>query len=337
MTETTVALVPCENYDPNRVAHAIAQQFGLLGGVERFVRPGDTVLVKPNLIAPRSHRQCPAQTHPEVILAVVRFLKDFGARPFVGDSSAWANAATCIRALELTEPLARLGVPVRQLDNPKKCRLGPGKTYVRISKTALEADVIVNLPKFKAHQQLMTTFAVKNLFGCVSGKRKALWHFRRGGDVTGFCELLIDIYRYLRPALTIVDGIVAMEGQGPIRGTNKPLGWLVGGTDPIAVETVCGRLVNLAPQQIPIVRTARQMGFGCAQIERIDVAGDALPTEPCTDFQLAEQVPIQFTFGRVCRSIARQIAFVARHRRRWQCEKSDRLPAPVRRVSDPSA
>lgn len=314
MTDHTVALVRCHDYDPGRVARAIARQFDLLGGIERFVRPGDAVLVKPNLIAPRSHNQYPTQTHPQVILAVARLLKDCGARPFVGDSPAWTNASTCIGALELIEPLARLGVPVRQLDNPRRCCLGPGKSPVGISSAALDADVIVNLPKFKAHQQLVTTFAVKNMFGCVSGKRKALWHFRRGDAVTGFCELLIDIYRHVRPALTIVDGIVAMEGQGPIRGTSKPLGWLIGGVDPISVETICGRLINLVPEQIPVVRTARQMGYGCTEIARIDVAGDALPAEPCTDFQFAEQVPIKFTFGRVCRSMGRQIALLARNR-----------------------
>ncbi len=314
MTDHTVALARCHDYDPGRVARAIARQFDLLGGIERFVKPGDSVLVKPNLIGPRSHRRYPTQTHPEVVLAVVRLLKDCGARPFVGDSPAWTNAATCIGVLELAEPLARLGVPVRQLDNPRKRRLGPAKSHVWISSAALDADVIVNLPKFKAHQQLVTTFAVKNMFGCVSGKRKALWHFRRGDDMAEFCELLIEIYRALRPALTIVDGIIAMEGQGPIRGTNRPLGWLIGGVDPISIETICGRLINLAPEQIPIVRTARQMGYGCAEITRIDVAGDALPTEPCTDFQFAEQVPIKFTFGRVCRSIGRQIAFLARSR-----------------------
>lgn len=312
MTDKTVALLRCQDYDPDRVARAIARQFELLGGIERFVRPSDTVLIKPNLIAPRPHLDCPAQTHPEVILAVARLLKDYGAKPFVGDSSAWANAPTCIRALGLTEPLARLGVPVRQLDHPRACRLGPGKDRVHFSCAALDTDVIINLPKFKAHQQLVATFAIKNMFGCVSGKRKALWHFRRGSDMTGFCELLIDIYRYLRPAVTIIDGIVAMEGQGPISGTHKPLGWLIGGTDPIAIETVCGQLIGLAPGQLPIIRTAQQMGFGCADIDRIDVAGDILPPKPCPDFRFAQMVPIKFTLGRICRSIGKQILYLAR-------------------------
>lgn len=314
MSSATVALTQCRDYEPDRVARSIRRQLELLGGLERFVKHGDSVLLKPNFIAPRSHREAPAQTHPVVILEAAKLLKDFGARPFVADSPAWANAATCARVLELTEPLQRLGVPLRESGPSEKRRLGPDLPRVRISRVALEADVIVNLAKFKAHQQLFATFAVKNMFGCVSGKRKALWHFKRGADPRAFCELLIGIYRHINPALTIIDGIVAMEGQGPIHGVSRPLGWLIGGTEPIACERICCHLAGIRPEQVPIMRTAREIGFGCADLDEIDVLGDALPP-PCTDFALPRMIPIRFTFPHVCQSIARQIVLLARSSR----------------------
>ena len=98
------------------------------------------------------------------------------------------------------------------------------KTLELAMKKHPNADVIINLPKFKSHQQLKATFAVKNMFGCVSGKRKALWHFRKGGSVDDFCELLIDIYRFLNPVLTIIDAVTAMDGPGPINGKARALG-----------------------------------------------------------------------------------------------------------------
>jgi uncharacterized protein (DUF362 family) len=246
-----------------------------------------------------------------VILEVARLLKDCGARPFLADSPAWADTATCVRALELTEPLQKLGVPVRQLDDPKKCRLPRGGPRVGLSSVALDADAIVNLPKFKAHQQLTATFAVKNMFGCVSGKHKALWHFRKGDDETEFCKMLIGIYEHLAPVLTIIDGIVAMEGQGPIRGPSRQLGWLIAGRDPIACELVCCNLIGLSPDKLPIVRTARDIGFGCSNSDQIEIAGDALP-EPCRDFVFAELGPIKFSFLHICRSFARQLILLAR-------------------------
>jgi uncharacterized protein (DUF362 family) len=306
-----VALVRCEDYEPARVGDAVRRQWELLGGVETFIQRGDTVLLKPNFIAPRSHRHSAAQTHPAVILEIARLLKDCGAKPFVADSPAWTTTAVCARVLGLTEPLRRLGVPIRQLNAPRNCRLTPNGPKVGISAAALDADVIVNLPKFKTHQQMVATFAVKNMFGCVSGKRKALWHFRQGHTPGAFAGLLVGVCQYLRPAVTIIDGIVAMHGQGPIRGPSKPLGWLIGGIDPIACEVVCSRLIGLEPGGLPILQAARQIGYGCSEPQRIEVVGDALPSTPCSGFELARPTPVKFSFVRVCRSITRQLLLLA--------------------------
>lgn len=312
MPSARVALTHCPDYEPARVADAVQRQVDLLGGLPALLEPGDSVLIKPNFIAPRSHRHSAAQTHPAVILAVARLLKDYGARPFVGDSPAWADTTACARVLGLIEPLRRLGVPIRQLDNPQKCRLGRGGPRVGISSIALEADAIINLPKFKAHQQLTATFAVKNMFGCVSGKRKALWHFRKGDDPTEFCKMLIGLYEHLAPVLTIIDGIVAMEGQGPIRGPSRPLGWLIGGTDPIACEIACCRLIDLSPDAVPIIRTAKEIGFGCSDPSGIEIVGDTPPAAPCPDFAMPYLIPVKFSLPHICRSIGRQILLLVR-------------------------
>jgi len=311
MSSPTVGLIRCSDYSQPKIAEAIRREFTLLGGLEKFVSRGDSVLLKPNFIAPRS-RRCAAQTDPAVIIETARLLKDFGAKPFVADSPAWGNVFVCVKKLKLDETLRQLAVPVKQLNKPKKCRIGTDDTGVGISSVALDADVIINLAKFKSHQQLTATFAVKNIFGCVSGKRKALWHFVRGKHDSEFCKLLIDIFRFLNPALTIIDAVVAMEGPGPIRGRARPLGFLVGGTDPIACETICAELVNIDPGNIPIIRTARQMGFGCSDRQKIKIVGDDFPKKVCTDFVLAQQIPIRFSLPHVCRSICKQILLLAK-------------------------
>ena len=311
MPNPTVILSRCSDYSPPAIAEALKKQFELLGGLENFVRPGDTVLLKPNFIAPRSRRHA-TQTHPAVIIETARLLKDFGAKPLVGDSPAWGNVFTCVKALKLEEPLKKLSVPVRQLDKPKKCRIGTKNTIVGISSVALDADVIINLPKFKSHQQLVATFAVKNIFGCVSGKRKALWHFAKGKNADDFCELLIEIFKFLNPAFTIIDGVVAMDGPGPIKGRTRPLGWLIAGTDPIACETICAKLVDIEPENVPIIKTARQIGFGCSDPAKIEIVGDDFPQSICTDFQLPKLVPLRFSLPHVCKSICKQILLLAK-------------------------
>ena len=311
MPNPTVILSRCSDYNPPGITEALQRQFELLGGLEKFVTPGDTVLLKPNFIAPRSRRHA-TQTDPAVILETARLLKDFGAKPFVGDSPAWSNVFTCVKALKLKEPLKKLSVPVKQLDKPKWCRIGAKNIRVGISSVALDADVIINLPKFKSHQQLTATFAVKNMFGCVSGKRKALWHFTKGKNTDDFCELLIEIFKFLNPALTIIDGVVAMDGPGPIKGRARPLGYLLSGTDPIACETICAKLIGIEPYDIPIIKTARQMGFGCSDPAKIEIAGDDFPQSICTDFQLPKLVPIGFSLLHVCKSICKQILLLTK-------------------------
>ncbi len=311
MPNPTVTLIRCTDYSQPKIAEAIKRQFELLGGMEKFITRGDSVLLKPNFIAPRP-RLSATQTDPAVILETARLLKDFGARPFLGDSPAWGNVFGCVKALKLEVPLKKLSVPVKQLNKPRKCQIEANNTTVGISSVALDADVIINLPKFKTHQQLVATFAVKNMFGCVSGKRKALWHFAKGKNADDFCELLIEIYKFLNPALTIIDAVTVMDGPGPIRGRARPLGWLVGGTEPIACEAICCKLVNIKTNDLPIIKTARQMQFGCSDPNKIKILGDSLPENICTDFELAEPVPIRFSLPHVCKSICKQILLLTK-------------------------
>jgi uncharacterized protein (DUF362 family) len=306
MSNTTVALTQCSSYGKSEIAEAIEKQFALLGGLEKFITRGDSVLLKPNFIAPRSHRHA-TQTDPAVIIETARLLKDFGAKPFVGDSPAWSNVFACAKALRLVEPLKQLSVPIKQLNKPKKSIIGAKNTKIMISSVALEADAIINLPKFKAHQQLIATFAIKNMFGCVSGKRKALLHFAKGNNPDNFCEMLIDIFEFLNPVMTIIDAVTAMDGPGPIRGNPRPLGYLIGGTDPIACETICAKLIGMESLSLPIIKTAEQMNYGCCDINKIKIMGDSFPTDIFTDFQIPKQIPIRFSFLHVCKSIYKQI------------------------------
>jgi uncharacterized protein (DUF362 family) len=311
MPNPTVTLTQCSDYSRPKISRAIATHFELLGGLEKFVKHGDSVLLKPNFIAPRS-RRCATQTDPSVLLEVAALLKDFGARPFIGDSPAWGNVFSCIKALKLEEALRKLSVPVKQLNKPKKCRIGAKNIKVGISSFALDADVIINLPKFKTHQQLVTTFAVKNMFGCISGKRKALWHFVKGKNADDFCELLIEIYKFLNPVLTIIDAVTVMDGPGPIRGRARPLGYILGGTDPLALEVICAKLVNINPENLPIIKTAKKMQLNTPETDSIKILGDSLPQSPCMDFELPRLIPIRFSLPHVCKSICKQVIILAK-------------------------
>jgi uncharacterized protein (DUF362 family) len=164
---TKVSLTRCADYNDKNVNACLLRHFELLGGLSHFISKGDKVLIKPNMIAPRP-AECAAQTDPAVIIELAKILLDFGARPFVGDSPAWANTAVCAQALGIVEPLKKLGVEIKQLNKPVKRRLEHCGAKIGISSVALDADKIINLPKLKTHQQIGATIAVKNMFGTVS-------------------------------------------------------------------------------------------------------------------------------------------------------------------------
>lgn len=303
--KSIVAVQSCRAYDSEQVYSSILKQFELLGGLGCFIRPSQRVLIKPNLIVPRPP-QVPAQTHPEVIYAIARIIKDLGATVLIGDSPAWSNTRGCLKALGVDQRLEHLGAQIIQLDQPVKMNIDGAA--VGISKVALEADAIINLPKLKAHQQLGATFAIKNMFGCVAGlagKEKAYWHFAWGKEKALFCRMLVEIYRKLNPVLNIIDGIVGMEGAGPINGQPQQVGYLVAGVNPVACERVCCELVGFNPQDLPLLTAACESGLGSLS-EPVEIVGDPYKTPACQDFKAAEQIPVRFSFGHICKSIGKQ-------------------------------
>ena len=303
------AVTGCPDYQQGNVEEAIQRQFSLLN-IEELINRGDSVLLKPNFIAAKAS-DLAVQTDPEVILAVAKAVKDLGAKPFVADSPAWNSVEACVRVLGLTEPLKKLDVPYKNLNKPSRRKIAGSS--IGISRVALEADKIINLPKLKAHQQLGGTFAVKNMFGCVCGKEKAFRHFSNGKSYDGFCRMLIGIYEHLSPVVTIIDGVVAMEGMGPIRGTAKKLRVIVGGREPISCEMVCCELVNFCPYDMPIIETAKRIGFGCREFSEIEIVGDDHKQFVCDDFTAAERTELRFTFPRICKSMARQAILLGKN------------------------
>jgi len=316
-----VALQRCGSYDSQQVYLAIGRQLELLGGVDRFFQKGQRVLIKPNLIVPKGP-DVPAQTHPEVIYAMARIVKEIGAFPVVGDSPAWSTTAGCLKALGIDRRLKELDAEIVNLNRPVRMKIAGAN--VGISRVALEADVIINLPKLKAHQQLGATFAFKNMYGCVcgmAGKEKAYWHFARGKEVESFCRMIIGIYQKLSPVLNIIDGIVGMEGQGPINGQPRNIGYLIAGTDPVACERVCCELVGFDPTDLPLLTTAEKMGVGIPADKSINIVGDTFEKPACTDFKPAIQTPLRFTFPRICKSICKQGVILGRQLLRLEMPK----------------
>jgi uncharacterized protein (DUF362 family) len=219
---------------------------------------GARVLVKPNLVAPRNAAlSC---TEPDLARAVCAALLDLGLRVTVADSPAFGSAARVARAAGLDRTLKPLGLAVRSLKRPAPLALSFGGR-IGLSRDALEHDLILNLPRLKAHGQMRITAAVKNLFGCVTGCRKALAHAVIGDAPGLFPRLIVEVMAALPPVRTLLDGRLAMHRTGPIQGDPFALGLLAASSDPVALDTAVYALLGLSPEQVPLWAECRRRGL----------------------------------------------------------------------------
>ncbi len=210
---------------------------------------GQRVLLKPNLLtAARGPLPC---TEASFILAAARWFLDAGARVVIGDSPAFGSARVNLQRLGLEQELIALGVFISDFRRSRISLLDSG-IKAGIAEDVFDCDLLVNLPRIKAHAQTRVTMAVKNCFGCLTGLQKPWWHMIHGGQSGHFSDLLLELLTVLPPTLTLVDGIRAMHCTGPINGKPYPLRVVAAGTNPVAMDSAFLDLLGISEQDSPL-------------------------------------------------------------------------------------
>ncbi len=284
--QSLVTIRKCEDYDPQRLGPAICRALDDLGGMSELVRPGDRILLKPNLLKAAAPAQA-VVTHPAVVEAVAGMVLDLGAVPFIGDSPPLGNLGRVLSKSGYDHFMKKMGISAVPFVNKAELEFPSERLFRRIdlAKEAFEFDAVINLPKLKTHMQMMLTLAVKNLFGTVIGTDKASWHLRAGRDVDTFATVLVQIYDRIRPAVSILDGILAMEGDGPNSGNPRHVGVIGASKDAVALDAIVCRLVGFPPESLLTCVIAERAGVGAADPGRIEVIGDDLTGFPLTNFK----------------------------------------------------
>jgi len=235
----------------------IFEMMEAMGGAE--IPGGSRVLIKPNLLSPAAPHQA-ILTHPMIIRIVAEYVLGRGAKPLVADSPAIGSFDKILQMGGIRDALQGLDVECRPFQNSVNIDIGGPFGAIAIAEDAIRADAIINLAKLKTHSQMLLTLATKNLFGCIVGYRKPEWHMRAGVDRQMFARLLVRLARTIRPSFNLLDGIVALEGEGPGRGgVPKTLGVLMAGRDPFAIDLAVCRMIGLDPAQVPILKAAAEM------------------------------------------------------------------------------
>jgi len=298
---STVSLIKANSYKINELEKSIENLLEPLGGIKAFVKPGDRVLLKPNLLTgSRPTKEC--VTRREIVYCVAKIVKEAGGKPFLGDSPAFGSAMGVAKANGYLSLLKDLDLPIVEFHGKRYDIVSQEFNHLLLSKEAMAADVIINLPKLKSHVQLTMTMGVKNLFGCVPGKMKAWWHMEAGKDANRFGQMLVETARAIEPDLTIVDGIIGHEGNGPSGGEPRDLGVLAASPDVFACDRAVIEILNVDPKIIPTIAASQRLGL-CPELPDIDFPLEHPDALRITDWKLPNTLmPIDFGLPRVVRS-----------------------------------
>jgi uncharacterized protein (DUF362 family)/Pyruvate/2-oxoacid:ferredoxin oxidoreductase delta subunit len=289
-----VVLQAAADYHRPQVEAAVERLLAPLGGMAAFVRPGQRVLLKPNMLSGKEPAKA-VTTHPEIVRAIILQVQQAGGIVSVGDSPGIGTPRQVAMRCGILPVIEETGVAFAPFAESVKIRPRGGTFHeLEIARDLLDTDVVINLPKLKTHQMMGLTAGVKNLFGAVVGIRKPRLHLQAGTDKAFFALMLLELAEQLRPALTLVDAITAMEGEGPGNGDPVHVGALLAGASPLAVDTVAAALVGLSPEAVWTQKVALQTGRTGCRLEEVEILGDRLENLRVRGFRQAKATDVNF-------------------------------------------
>ena len=290
--KSKVAIIRCNSYDAAEVKAAVSRGIELIGGAGAFVKKGEKILLKVNLLVGEVPEKC-VTTHPVVFRAVAELFAAEGAELSYGDSPGFGATGAAAKKAGIADVAEELKIGLADFKEGRDVFFGEGNQNKKfnIANGVLDSDGLISLPKMKTHGLERFTGSVKNQFGCVVGMRKGEFHVKLP-DATDFARMLVDLNSYIHPRLYIMDGVMAMEGNGPRGGTPRQMNVLLFSTDPIALDATASRMINLNPLFVPTTLVGAENGAGKYKEEDIEIVGDALKDFICMDFNV-ERTPVK--------------------------------------------
>ena len=270
LVKSKVVLLPCREYDEEKIHMLLKQGLDFLGGVETLIPKDAKILLKPNLLK-KAEVEKAVITHPVVVGAFAGILRENGYENIVlADSCGHGTTQAVIRGTGMDTYLEKYHIPAVDYSEGVKTAYPQGvqaKEFI-LPKELLEQDCVISLSKMKTHALERITGAVKNSYGFVYGFHKAKGHTQYP-SADSFARMLIDLNKCVAPKLYVMDGIVAMEGNGPGSGDPVSMNVLLMSTDPVALDSVFSRLVYLKPEMVPTNYHGEKMGLGTWKEEEI--------------------------------------------------------------------
>lgn len=274
---TKVAVVKAESYDQQVVERSMTELLDHLGGIEKYIQPGDRVLVKPNMLEGVDKGKH-VTTHPEVVRAVIRQVKAAGGVPFVGDSPALGNVRKVAEITGIAQVCAQEEAVLLPFEKAAIVQ-HPDGLFIKnfaLAQEVQQVDKVISVAKMKTHSLMGITGGVKNLFGFIVGPYKAQFHLRMQKQ-RDFAAMLADLNQAVKPVLYVIDGIIGMEGNGPRNGNPVKTGVLLAGTNGFAVDMVMAKIMGFPAEKLPVAAWALSRKL-VPELAAIEIAGSAKDT-----------------------------------------------------------
>ena len=271
-----VSVVKCDRY--SEVQNAVENAVSLIGGIGKFVKKGDNVVIKPNLVSKKKPEEA-VTTNPEFLHAVIVMVEKAGGNVTIAESPGGPYNTAALKgvysvcgvdkAIEGTNAKLNFDTSFTEVHFPE------GKTIKKIPiiNPILNADVIISLPKLKTHAMTSYTGAVKNLFGTIPGTYKAELHFRLN-ERKSFCSMLVDLHECVKPTLSIMDAVWGMEGNGPTQGSARSIGCLIAAQSAHKLDLAACGLIGLMPSEVPTLSAAIRRGLCPDSAEKLTIFGE---------------------------------------------------------------
>ncbi len=298
-----VSLQKCDRYQYLEVKKTLYRSFENLGGLSEYVKPGERVLLKLNLLM-RKNPEEGVTTHPIFVKALGDILSEYGCTVVIGDSPGGPFNKAALKGVYRgcgIEEIAKNSNFELNYNTKEMVRSNPEAVILK-EITAIEVldqvDKVISVSKLKTHGMMKFTGAVKNMYGIVPGLIKAEYHFQYP-ELKNFSNMLVDVSRYKTPVLSFMDGIVGMEGEGPSSGDLRKVGAVIASSSPYALDAVACQLVKIDPLTVPTIQRSIERGLIQQDFSNILLKGVPLGEFGLEPFKTPEIVDVNFAKGRV--------------------------------------
>lgn len=279
----TVTLAYCRRYHPQTVRHGLEQLLEPYGGIGALVKPGQKALLKPNLLAAAAPAEA-VTTHPLVIKVLTELIQEAGGKVYIGDSPGNDRQEEAHRIAGLQKVIDDTGAEMLLFKRVKEVKVnGFRERIIPLAAELDQVDLVINVAKLKTHALTGLTAAVKNVYGCVAGKHKKRFHLEHPLPLD-FSHLLIDVYLAVKPAFSIIDAVVAMEGNGPRRGKPRQVGLLMASPSAVALDSAAAEIIGFRPEQVATVAAARKLKLPGSNLSDVQIRGLSLEDCRVKDF-----------------------------------------------------